>query len=480
MNTPSCKILIVDDEPIKRSVLEDGLRDAGYVVSAAESPLEAEPFLEKTYFDVVITDLRMPGQDGLSFLSDLKRRRPEQAVIVMTAYGTVETAVEAMKLGAFDYIQKPFSTEELLLKLDRLLRYEGLSRENEALRRELSPRPEETRIVGSSDAIRRVLESIHAISGTDSNVLIEGESGTGKELSAKVIHETSHRASGPFVAASCAALPRELVESELFGHEPGAFTGAMKRHLGRFELARGGTLFLDDVDDIPLDVQVKLLRVLQDRTFERVGGEQPIRVNVRVIAATKRSLAAMVAAGEFREDLYYRLSVVPLHLPPLRDRLEDVPLLVEHFLERIAFLLNRGKLSISPAAVAKLQAYHWPGNVRELAHLLERIVTFARGDRLEEGDIPELTSGADSTGLVSLALDRVDAVDMAEVLGKVESRMVRWALDRSSGNLARAAEMLGLPRSTLQYKAAKLGQAGQPTSSSAGARLNTGSGEAES
>lgn len=480
MNTPSCKILIVDDEPIKRSVLEDGLRDAGYLVSATESPLEAEPLLEKTYFDVIITDLRMPGQDGLSFLSDLKRRRPEQAVIVMTAFGTVETAVEAMKLGAFDYIQKPFSTEELLLKLDRLLRYEGLSRENEELRRALSPRPEETRIVGSSDAITRILASIHAISGTDSNVLIEGESGTGKELSAKVIHETSHRASGPFVAASCAALPRELVESELFGHEPGAFTGAMKRRLGRFELARGGTLFLDDVDDIPLDVQVKLLRVLQDRTFERVGGEQPIRVNVRVIAATKRSLAAMVAAGEFREDLYYRLSVVPLHLPPLRERLEDVPLLVEHFLERIAARLNRGKLSICPAAVAKLQAYHWPGNVRELAHLLERIVTFARGDRLEEGDIPALTSGADSTGLVSVALDKVDAVDMAEVLNKVESRMVRWALDRSSGNLARAAEMLGLPRSTLQYKAAKLGQAGQPTSSSAGARVKTGPGEAES
>ncbi|MHC4506556.1 MAG: sigma-54-dependent transcriptional regulator [Planctomycetota bacterium] len=480
MNTPSCRILIVDDEPIKRSVLEDGLRDAGYVVSATESPLEAEPLIEETYFDVVITDLRMPGQDGLSFLGDLKRRRPEQAVIVMTAYGTVETAVEAMKLGAFDYIQKPFSTEELLLKLDRLLRYEGLSRENEELRRALSPRPEETRIVGSSDAITRILESIHAISGTDSNVLIEGESGTGKELSAKVIHETSHRASGPFVAASCAALPRELVESELFGHEPGAFTGAMKRRLGRFELARGGTLFLDDVDDIPLDVQVKLLRVLQDRTFERVGGEQPIRVNVRVIAATKRSLAAMVAAGEFREDLYYRLSVVPLHLPPLRERLEDVPLLVEHFLEKIAFLLNRGEPSISPAAVAKLQAYHWPGNIRELAHLLERAVTFARGDRLEESDIPELASGADSTALVSVALDKVDAVDMAEVLGNVESRMVRWALDRSSGNLARAAEMLGLPRSTLQYKAAKFAQAGQPATSSAGARPNAGPGKTRS
>jgi DNA-binding NtrC family response regulator len=464
MSTRSCKVLVVDDEPIKRSVLEDGLRDAGYSVSATENPMEAEPLLEKTYFDVVITDLRMPGQDGLSFLSDLKRRHPEQAVIVMTAYGTVETAVEAMKLGAFDYIQKPFSTEELLLKLDRLLQYEGLSRENEALRRALSPRPEETRIVGDSDAIRRVLASIHAISGTDSNVLIEGESGTGKELSAKVIHETSHRASGPFVAVSCAALPRELVESELFGHEPGAFTGATKRRLGRFELARGGTLFLDDVDDIPLDVQVKLLRVLQDRTFERVGGEQPIRVNVRVIAATKRSLGAMTASGEFREDLYYRLSVVPLRMPPLRERLEDVPLLVEHFLERIAVGSNRGKPSICPGAVAKLQAYHWPGNVRELSALLERIVTFAREDRLEEGDIPELTSDAlfksSRAGLVSLALDRADAVDMAEVLGEVESRMVRWALDRSRGNLARAAEMLGLPRSTLQYKAAKLARAG--------------------
>jgi DNA-binding NtrC family response regulator len=456
MTETKASVLLVDDEPIKRSVMEDELRDAGYGVVAVANPLEAEPHLAKKCFDVILTDLRMPGQDGLSFMRDLKARRPDQAVIVMTAYGTVETAVEAMKLGAFDYLQKPFSTEELLLKLDRLLRLEHLASENEALRRELSPRREETRIVGNSLATRRVLAQIHAIAGTDSSVLIEGASGTGKELVAKVIHETSHRAAGPFVAVSCAALPRELVETELFGHEPGAFTGATKRRIGRLELAHSGTLFLDDVDDIPLEIQVKLLRVLEDQTFERVGGEHTIRVNVRVIAATKRALAAMVAADRFREDLYYRLNVVPLYLLPLRERPDDIPLLVEHFLERIAVKLNRGSLSISPRAVAKLRAYRWPGNVRELEHLLERMVTLGSKNELDEDDIPEMAASADAGALVSLALDGVDKVDLAGAHAEVESRILRWALGRAQGNLARAAEMLGIPRSTLQYKLSKL------------------------
>ena len=398
----------------------------------------------------------MPGQDGLSFLRELKKQRPAQAVIVMTAYGTVQTAVEAMKLGAFDYLQKPFSTEELLLKLDKLLRYEALTTENEALRRELSPQSDDICIVGQSEAIRRVLERIRAVAGVDTTVLIEGESGTGKELAARLIHQTSVRASAPFVAISCAALPRELVEAELFGHEAGAFTGATKRRIGRIEVAHGGVLFLDDVDDIPLGVQVKLLRVLQQRTLQRVGGEHPIRVNIRVLASTKKSLPVMVAAGRFREDLFYRLNVVPLRMPPLRERLEDVPLLVEHFLENIALKLNRGRLRISREAVSKLQAYSWPGNVRELEHLLERMVALTRKDELTEEDLPELEAVGEPDSLVSVALDHVRSVDLPAVLEEVEARMVRWALGKTKGNLAKAAERLGIPRSTLQYKANKL------------------------
>ena len=451
------KILIVDDEPIKRSVLEDELRAAGYDVATAANPIEAEAVLEEKVFDIVLTDLRMPGQDGLSFLRDLKERRPEQVVIVMTAYGTVGTAVEAMKFGAFDYLQKPFSTEELLLKLDRPLKYRQLASENEALRHQLALPQMENQLIGRSEPMRSVLARIHAVAGTDTTVLIEGESGTGKELAARTIHQTSHRAGGPFVALSCASLPRDLMESELFGHEPGAFTGASKRRIGRFELAHGGTVMLDDVDDIPLDLQVKLVRVLQERSFERVGGEHPIRTNVRVIGATKRSLPAMVAAGKFREDLYYRLNVVLLHMPPLREHLEDIPLLVEHLLEKLALKMNRGKLTMSPLAIARLQTYTWPGNVRELEHVMERMIALAGKDALGEDDVPELRAPHEPGSLLSLSLDGVDQVDMDSVLGETEARLVRWALSRAQGNLARAAELLGIPRSTLQYKVSKLG-----------------------
>jgi DNA-binding NtrC family response regulator len=455
MASARAKILIVDDEPIKRSVLEDELLAAGYSVMTAANPLEAAEVLAAQVFDVIVTDLRMPGQDGISFLRDIKSRRPEQAAVVMTAYGSVETAVEAMKLGAFDYIQKPFSTEELLLKLDKLLKYKRLEDENEALRRQLSLPRIDSRIIGRSAPMREVLGRIHAVAGTDTTVLIEGESGTGKELVARTIHETSHRAAAPFVALSCAVLPAGLAESELFGHESGAFTGAVKRRIGRFELAHGGTLFLDDVDDIPLELQVKLVRVLQERVFERVGGERQVSVNVRLVAATKRSLATLVAAGSFREDLYYRLNVVPLYVPPLRERPDDIPLLVEHFLERQAIKANRGRLSISRAAMAKLLRYRWPGNVRELDHIVERMVALTRTDLIDEGDIPELVPPGEPAGLVSLALRGVESVDMAAVVGEVEKRLIQWALDRSQGSITLAAERLNTPRTTLQYKVGK-------------------------
>jgi len=452
MRETRAKILIVDDEPLKRSVLEDELGAVGYFVVTASNPLEAAQELAKSAFEVVITDIRMPGQDGLSFLREVKKQKPTQAAIVMTAYGSVETAVEAMKLGAFDYLQKPFSTEELLLKLDKLLQYERMASENEALRHQLALPRIESKIVGQSKPMREVLQRIHAVAGTEATVLIEGESGTGKELIAHTLHESSVRATGPFVAIACAALPKDLVESELFGHEPGAFTGATKRRIGRFELAHGGTLFLDDVDDIPLDIQVKLVRVLQERVCERVGGERPIPVNIRLIAATKRPLSEMVATGNFREDLFYRLNVVPLRIPPLRERVEDIPMLVDHFLEKLATKSNGKRLTFSPEALAKLQRHLWPGNIRELEHKVEMMVALATGDRVEAAEVPELAAPQESGALLSLKMSGIERVDIGSVLEDLEARLLHWALERAEGNLAKAAEMLGLPRSTLQYK----------------------------
>ncbi|HDY87016.1 MAG TPA: sigma-54-dependent Fis family transcriptional regulator [bacterium] len=463
MPNNKAKILIVDDEPIKRTIMDEELREAGYNVVAVSNPLEAEPYLSEKHFDIILTDLCMPGQDGLSFLREVKAKNPEQSVIVMTAYGTVETAVEAMKLGAFDYLQKPFSTEELIIKFDKLLKYEQLASENEALRQQLSLRKEETRLLGQSEAMTKILARIHAIAGTDTTVLVEGESGTGKELAARMIHETSFRALGPFVAVSCAVLPRELVEAELFGHEAGAFTGATKRRIGRFELAHGGTIFLDDVDDIPFEIQVKLLRVLQERTFERVGGENQIRVNLRVIAASKQSLSSLVAAGKFREDLYYRLNVVPITMPTMRERMEDIPILVNYFLGRLAIRLNRGKLTITSKAMAKLQNYSWPGNVRELEHFLERMVALSTRDELDEQDVPELVQLSDVETPVSVSLKGVNTVKLENVLYETEKRLILWAMDRSKGNLSHAADMLDIPRSTLQYKLNKFNK--QETSS---------------
>ena len=451
------KILIVDDEPIKRSVLTDGLGSAGYSVVAAADAIEAERELAKNAFDIVLTDLRMPGQDGLTFLRNLKKEQPEMAVIVMTAYGSVETAVEAMKLGAFDYLQKPFSTEELLLKLDKLLEYGKLRRENETLRLQLAKLPTESRIVAESTSMRAIFTQIHAIAKTDATVLIEGESGVGKEMIAREIHASSHRCAGPFVPVSCAALPAELIESELFGYEAGAFTGAGKRRLGRFELANGGSLFLDDIDDIPRELQVKLVRVLQERAFERVGGETAVQANVRLLASTKVSLAALVAAGKFREDLFYRINVIPLRIPPLRERRDDIPPLVEHFLTQSCLKMNRGRIGMSPCGMARLKSHSWPGNVRELEHLIERMVALTPKDILDEGDIPDLSAAPDSSGaVVSVALEGLTHIDMTSILSDVEKRLVSWALDKANGNLAHAAELLGIPRSTLQYKTGKL------------------------
>ncbi len=449
-------VLIVDDEPVKRTVMAEELSAAGYDVATVGNPLEAERILTDRSFDVIITDLRMPGQDGISFLRALKSQQPDQVVIVMTAYGTVDSAVEAMKLGAFDYLQKPFTTEELMLKLDRLRHYQQLTEENKALRQQISSAHSETRLIGQSEAMREVLSKIHAVSNTDSTVLIEGESGTGKELVARLIHESSYRSKGPFVSVACAALPENLIESELFGHEPGAFTGAGARRLGRFELAHTGTLFFDDIDDTPLVVQVKLLRVLQERQLERLGSERPISVNVRLIAATKHDLRRMVDKGKFRQDLYYRINVVPIHLPPLRDRMEDIPLLVSCFLERMSMRQGKDNIAIDQAAIDKLMHHSWPGNIRELEHIIEQVVTLTNKTRITADDIPLSPETAGPGQPVQVNLQHLGEVDLQKVLDEVQAKIIHWAVDKCGGNLARAAKRLGIPRSSLQYKLGKL------------------------
>jgi DNA-binding NtrC family response regulator len=435
--------------------MEDQLKEEGFIVDVFDNPLAADEALIKNTYDVIITDIRMPGMDGISFLKKIKDKNSNQAVIVMTAFGTVETAIEAMKLGAFDYLQKPFSTEELILKLDRLMNYRNIVEENRDLREQLGHNKTETKLIGKSAAIRELLNKIHTLAAVDSNVLINGESGTGKECVAKLIHESSARCKGPFIAVSCASLPSELIEAELFGYEEGAFTGASKQRIGRFELANGGTIFLDDVDDIPMDLQVKLLRVIQEREFERVGGEETLNVNFRLIAATKKNLNSLVEKGLFREDLYFRLNIVPVYLPPLRHRKDDIPLLCEHFMSQFAVRLNRLNPRIDEKVMAKLISYNWPGNVRELENIVERMLVLSKNSHIKMELLPEEFSEPDISA-VTVRTDYLDQIDIHKTIVDIEGQLVRWALVKADGNLAKAASLLNIPRSSLQYKMSKL------------------------
>lgn len=449
------RLLILDDEPIKRIVMEDQLREQGFEVDAYDNPLDAKTVLSSNTYDVILTDIRMPGLDGISFLKEIRGNNPNQAVIVMTAFGTVETAIEAMKLGAFDYLQKPFSTEELVLRLDRLMSYRNIMEENQALRKQLGHNKTETKLIGKSAPMKEILSKIHTLASVDSNVLIQGDSGTGKECVARLIHESSVRSNGPFVAVSCAALPSELIEAELFGYEEGAFTGAIKQRTGRFELADGGTIFLDDVDDIPLDMQVKLLRVIQERRIERIGSEVTLDVNFRLISATKKSLASLVEEGQFREDLYFRLNIIPVHLPPLRDRKADIPLLCKYFVDRFAVRLDLPGPSIDEEVVARLINYGWPGNVRELENIIERMLVLSKDGHITMDQLPKdcLESNLST---VTIRTDYVDQIDLPKTISDIECQLVRWALSNADGNLAKAASLLNIPRSSLQYKISKL------------------------
>ncbi len=447
------KILIVEDEEIQRVSLQDDLQEAGYETMAVASPAAALELLEKNGFDVVLSDLKMPGMDGITLLKRVKERLPETTVIMMTAYGTVETAVQAMKLGAYDYLTKPFNTDELLLLLQRVQNYRQVMAENVQLRKQLESRYAFGKIVGKSQAMQEVYRQLEIVAPTDSTVLIEGETGTGKEMVANAIHYNSPRKNKPFIKVSCAMLSKEILESELFGHERGAFTGAIKQKKGRFELANSGSIFLDEVDDIPVELQVKLLRVLEEKTFERVGGTDTLHVDVRVIAATKKDLRALVAEGQFREDLFYRLNIYPIKLPPLRERKEDVQILFEHFLQEY-----RGDAlpDVEPAVFRYLMDYPWPGNVREFKNMVERLTLTCRCNPIRPDCLPvEIRTQGGPAFRTAAAPD--EPLPLDETVAQFEQTIIRNTLAQTGGNKARAAELLGIPTSTLKSKIKKYG-----------------------
>ncbi len=450
-------VLIVDDEKLMRISLESQLKKEGYHVKSVDNAFDGLKMVKSAEYDVVVTDLRLSGMNGMDFLKEIKKYSQEIIVVIMTAYGTLESAVLAIKEGAYDYIAKPFSTDELIIKLQRALHYKNTTAEVNRLRGEIQAEFEFCNIVGNSDAMKKVLETVKNVSGRDTTVLIRGESGTGKEKIAGAIHYHSSRKTGPFIRVSCAALNREILESELFGHEKGAFTGAIKTRRGRFELASGGSIFLDDVDDIPLDMQVKLLRVLQERTFERVGGEETLSADVRIICATKKDLLERVKEGYFREDLFYRLNVVPISIPPLRERKGDIPLLINYFLKQFVSQYEDALPDVSQEAMDVLVAYDWPGNVRELENVIEHAVAFSKSKGISLETLPEYLRKVDiHRDLLSMDLYNKQAINLQDALTEVEKKLIHWAHQKTNGNQVKMAEILGIPRTTLRNRLVKL------------------------
>ena len=453
--------LIVDDNKTTTNSLCALVKRRGHEAMAAYEGAEALRALETRLVDVVVTDLKMPGMDGMELLRRIRERWPEVIVIVITAHGSVEAAVEAMKNGAFDFLTKPLDNDELQVKFQKAvaqreiaLKMERLSARIESLEAEDTYRHGMGELIGTSPAMQTVFQTIKKVAPTDSTVMIRGESGTGKELVARAIHQQSSRAAGPFIKVHCAAYAPGVLESELFGHERGAFTGAESRKLGRFELADKGPFFLDEVGDIPLDTQIKLLRVLQEREFERVGGTKTIKVDIRLVASTHRDLSQAIKLGIFREDLFYRLNVFSLHLPPLRERREDVPRLVEAFLERESRRLGHPNPGISAEALAALQEYHWPGNVRELQNVVEQIAVFAGGKEIQVAHLTPLPSPPAPVPAVALP---GEDVNFDQEIDNFERRLILHAYERSGRVKAKAAKMLGIDRNRLRYKLEKYG-----------------------
>ncbi len=441
------KILIVDDDTSLRRVLEYNLQEEGYEVLAAASGEEGLRLFAANSPALVITDLKMPGISGFQLLAGVKEQSPETLVIVITAFGAIETAVEAMKLGAYDYITKPFNRDALKLVVRKAVEHRGLSQENRRLKAELTERADFHNIIGISRGVARVLDVVRKVADSEATVLITGESGTGKELVAKALHAASSRRSAPFVAINCAAIPRDLLESELFGHLKGAFTGAVRDKPGKFQQADGGTLFLDEVGELPVELQPKLLRALQEREVEPVGGSVLQKLDVRVVAATNSDLEEAIVAGTFREDLYYRLAVIPVHLPPLRERRDDIPLLLRHF----AVKHGGTGVTFAPEALAVLQAYAWPGNIRELENMVERLLLMRNGDIIRVEDLSDkIRSGKSGKGAGVLNLPAE-----GYPLEQLEREIVLEALERTGWNQTAAARFLRIPRHVLIYRMGK-------------------------
>lgn len=438
-------ILVVDDQESIRKSLKGVLGDEGYKVTVASDGAEAMKRIEDEAPDVVLLDVWLPGADGIEVLQRIRKDRPELPVVLISGHGTIETAVRATKLGAYDFIEKPLSIEKLLLTISRALEHRRLTETNRALRQKFA---EGGAILGRSESIQKLREDIERVAPTDGWVLITGENGTGKEVVARQIHYKSHRRDGPFTDVNCAAIPEELIESELFGHEKGAFTGATERKRGKFDLAHRGSIFLDEIADMSLKTQAKILRILQEQKFERVGGSEPIQVDVRVIVATNKNLEDEIAAGRFREDLYYRLNVIPLHVPPLRERTEDITIFLDHFLTEYARKVGVKKKRLSPEALNILTAYHWPGNVRELKNTIERLVIMTPGAEIARENLPPSIIGEVKTGEDAPYL----APSIKEARLVFEKEYIIRKLKQFSYNISKTAEAIGIERSSLHRK----------------------------
>lgn len=451
------KVLVVDDEQSLREVLSIMLKRAGYAVTIAMDGEDAVELLQKEIFDLVITDLRMPKVDGMEVLKAVKSASPETVVLIITAFASADSAVEAMKQGAYDYLTKPFQVDEVQLIIRNALEKRRLTTENMLLKREMASQSSFAQLVGQSEAIQRVFEVVRKVADSKSNVLICGESGTGKELVARAIHYNSARSALPFVAVNCSAVPETLLESELFGHMKGSFTGAIANKAGLFEIANGGTIFLDEIGDTTPTIQVKLLRVIQEREFRRVGGSQDIKVDVRIVAATNKDLEKAVADGSFREDLYYRLDVIPIRLPPLRMRTGDIPLLVNHFLERFAKESGKPKPVFSSDAMHVLLEHEWRGNVRELENLIERVVAFSVDGPVTEADVRGwLHRPTAPPPVQGMPLDLTDeGVDLEGLINGIEKDLLLKALERSKWVKKKAARMLRLNTRSFRYRLEK-------------------------
>lgn len=445
MDKSHINLLVVDDERGLCAGVQEALRREGYKVDAANDARRALEFLHTRVYHLVVTDVRMPEMSGLQLLREARQKNPETQFILMTAYGTVENAVEAMKAGAYDYLTKPLDMQRLRVLVLKALEFQNVVAENNALRLRLRTTAEPSLLVGESEPIRRMLRMAEEVARSDLTVLIEGESGTGKELVARTIHLKSARAKKPFISVNCAAFSETLIEAELFGHMKGAFTGAVGTKPGRFQLADGGTLFLDEIGDLPPKGQGDLLRVLEDGGFRMVGGTELVRVDVRVVAATNKKLLEAVAAGKFREDLFYRLQVVPLLVPPLRDRAEDIPLLIDTFLDQFAAKHKRRRKKIAAEAMQLCQRFPWPGNVRQLRNAIERLVVTSASSTITVADLPEFLRGHDEQ-------TPTFAVRPGMTLAEAEKLLIRQTLMHVTANREEAARLLGISRRTLQYK----------------------------